>query len=283
MGLFSTLSPLLPSLSLSASVPGVNLSFFLSNYTVLSSSPCVFPWVSMSLCKEWLFLVLMGILTCKSIAVVVYLHVDVCVFHCALLHVDCCSTRQPPCGFRPLQSRRLYGLIVITVLSCAYVQFRLSLQASNPLRRISNSNCAVKLSFLLFCRSPLNPFPRLDMKQFYVKKEIIIILKKKSRSAQENLSENCMRPNSRGGKKMNNKRKTLPLALLSHFFSPIQFPLFKTGADLSNIAANLTSKGCRYVKTLFNCDKEYAFMRICSPLFVWTEPTNAEAVFSLGN
>lgn len=200
MGLFSTLSPLLPSLSLSASVPGVNLSFFLSNYTVLSSSPCVFPWVSMSLCKEWLFLVLMGILTCKSIAVVVYLHVDVCVFHCALLHVDCCSTRQPPCGFRPLQSRRLYGLIVITVLSCAYVQFRLSLQASNPLRRISNSNCAVKWSFLLFCRSPLNPFPRLDMKQFYVKKEIIIILKKKSRSAQENLSENCMRPNSRGEK-----------------------------------------------------------------------------------
>lgn len=207
MGLFSTLSPLLPSLSLSASVPGVNLSFFLSNYTVLSSSPCVFPWVSMSLCKEWLFLVLMGILTCKSIAVVVYLHVDVCVFHCALLHVDCCSTRQPPCGFRPLQSRRLYGLIVITVLSCAYVQFRLSLQASNPLRRISNSNCAVKLRFLLFCRSPLNPFPRLDMKQFYVKKEIIIILKKKSRSAQENLSENCMRPNSRGEKRWTIKGK----------------------------------------------------------------------------
>lgn len=207
MGLFSTLSPLLPSLSLSASVPGVNLSFFLSNYTVLSSSPCVFPWVSMSLCKEWLFLVLMGILTCKSIAVVVYLHVDVCVFHCALLHVDCCSTRQPPCGFRPLQSRRLYGLIVITVLRCAYVQFRLSLQASNPLRRISNSNCAVKLSFLLFCRSPLNPFPRLDMKQFYVKKEIIIILKKKSRSAQANLSENCMRPNSRGEKRWTTKGK----------------------------------------------------------------------------
>lgn len=220
MGLFSTLSPLLPSLSLSASVPGVNLSFFLSNYTVLSSSPCVFPWVSMSLCKEWLFLVLMGILTCKSIAVVVYLHVDVCVFHCALLHVDCCSTRQPPCGFRPLQSRRLYGLIVITVLSCAYVQFRLSLQASNPLRRISNSNCAVKLSFLLFCRSPLNPFPRLDMKQFYVKKEIIIILKKKRVALHKRIYQKIVWGQIQGGKKDEQQKENFTFGSVKSFLFP---------------------------------------------------------------
>lgn len=156
-----------------------------------------------------------------------YLHVDVCVFHCAVVHVDCCSTRQPLCGFRPLQSRRLYGLIVITVLSCAYVQFRLSLQASNPLRRISNSNCAVKLSFLLFCRSPLNPFPRLDMKQFYVKKEIIIIQKKESLCTRESIRK-LYEAKFKGGE-MNNKGKTLPLALLSHFSPLFSFHCLRLG------------------------------------------------------
>ena len=62
------------------------------------------------------------------------------------------------------------------------------------------------------------------------------------------------------GEKRDNEREALPLALLNNFFSPIQFPLFEARADLSNITANLTSKGCSHVKALFNCDKEYAFM-----------------------
>lgn len=46
----------------------------------------------------------------------------------------------------------------------------------------------------------------------------------------------------------------------NNFFPSFQFPLFAARANLSNITANLTSKGCSHVKALFNCDKEYAFM-----------------------
>lgn len=158
-----------------------------------------------------------------------YLHVDVCVFHCALLHVDCCSTRQPLCGFRPLQSRSLYGLIVITVLSCAYVQFRLSLQASNPLRRISNSNCAVKLSFLLFCRSPLNPFPRLDMKQFYVKKEIIIILKKKESLCTRESIRKLYEAKFKEGKKDEQQKENFTFGSVKSFFPLFNFHCLRLG------------------------------------------------------
>lgn len=63
-----------------------------------------------------------------------------------------------------------------------------------------------------------------------------------------------------GGKKRDNGTEAIPLALLNNFFSSIQFPLFEVEANLSNITANLTSKGCSHVKALFNCDKEYAFM-----------------------
>lgn len=63
-----------------------------------------------------------------------------------------------------------------------------------------------------------------------------------------------------GEKKRDNEREALPLALLNNFFFSIQFQLCEVRADLSNIIANLTSKGCSHVKALFNCDKEYAFM-----------------------
>lgn len=60
--------------------------------------------------------------------------------------------------------------------------------------------------------------------------------------------------------KRDNGGEALPLALLNNFSPHIQFPLLEARADLPNITANLTSKGCSHVKALFNCDKEYAFM-----------------------
>ena len=62
------------------------------------------------------------------------------------------------------------------------------------------------------------------------------------------------------GKKSDNEKEALPLALLNNFFFLIQFSLFEAIEDLSNVIANLTSRGCSHVKALFNCDKEYAFM-----------------------
>lgn len=56
-----------------------------------------------------------------------------------------------------------------------------------------------------------------------------------------------------------NSRKRHYLWLIYIFLS-FSFHCSKPWPNLSNITANLTSKGCSYVKALFNCDKEYAFM-----------------------
>lgn len=202
----------------------------------------------------------MGILTCMSIA-------DCCCAFacvCASSTVCLCKSISAPRDRHRVasdQSRRLYGLIVNTV---AHVQFLLSLQASNPLKKDLQFKfcCQIKFFFFSTVPPPLNPVPRLDMKQCYVKKKKKN--KKKRVALHKRVYQKMVWGQIQGGRGAGwgggNKRKTLPFALLSNFFFPIQFPLSKAGVDLSNIAANLTSKDCRHVNTLFNCDKEYAFM-----------------------